>query len=134
MTADAIAFNSRLPGGKVSATEFTCAAKMMPPIPAVAPEIMKTRMRMRGTLMPARRAASALPPTAYTWRPKVVQRARNVSRIRKTTTMTPASGSPSDVLITFAWLAIATVPNVAIRLSTVPSFLLAPSRATRLSL
>ena len=64
MTADAIAFSSRLPGGNVSATEFTCAAKMMPPIAAVAPEIMKTRTRMRGTLMPARRAASAFPPTA----------------------------------------------------------------------
>ena len=30
----------------------------------MAPEIMKTAMRMRRTLMPARRAASALPPTA----------------------------------------------------------------------
>ena len=28
------------------------------------PEIMKTNMRIRVTLMPARRAASALPPTA----------------------------------------------------------------------
>jgi hypothetical protein len=37
---------------------------MMPPIAAIAPEIMNTMMRMRGTLMPARRAASALPPTA----------------------------------------------------------------------
>ena len=64
MTAEAIAFSSRLPGGNVRATEFTCDAKMMPPIPAVAPEIMNTSTRMRGTLMPARRAASALPPTA----------------------------------------------------------------------
>ena len=28
------------------------------------PEIMNTRIRIRGTLIPARRAASALPPTA----------------------------------------------------------------------
>ena len=37
---------------------------MMPPTPAMTAEIMKTMIRMRGTLMPARRAASALPPTA----------------------------------------------------------------------
>ena len=64
MTADAIAFRSRFPGGNVSATEFTCAAKMIPPIAGIAPEIMNTRILIRGTLMPARRAASVLPPTA----------------------------------------------------------------------
>ena len=40
------------------------AARMMPPIAGHPAEIMKTIMRIRGTLMPARRAASALPPTA----------------------------------------------------------------------
>ena len=64
MTAAAIAFRSSVPGGNVSATEFTYAASMMPPIAAVALEITKTSTRMRATLMPARRAASALPPTA----------------------------------------------------------------------
>ena len=64
MTADAIAFSSRFPGGNVSATELTWAEKMIPPMPAVAPEIMNTRILIRGTLMPARRAASVLPPTA----------------------------------------------------------------------
>ena len=34
---------------------------------------MKQAILMLATLMPARRAASALPPTAYTWRPKAVR-------------------------------------------------------------
>ena len=37
---------------------------MIPPIAAMAPEIMKTRIRISFTLIPARRAASAFPPTA----------------------------------------------------------------------
>ncbi len=37
------------------------------------PEIMNTMILIRGTLMPARLAASAFPPTAYTWRPNVVR-------------------------------------------------------------
>ena len=40
-------------------------------------------IRTRATLIPARRAASALPPTAYTWRPNVVRIAMNVQKIRK---------------------------------------------------
>ena len=34
---------------------------------------MKQAIFTRSTLMPARRAASALPPTAYTWRPNLVR-------------------------------------------------------------
>ena len=64
MTAAAIAFSSSVPPPTLRSTEFTFAARMMPPTPAMAPEIMKTRIRIRGTLMPARRAASAFPPTA----------------------------------------------------------------------
>ena len=37
---------------------------MIPPIAAIEPEIMNTRIRISFTLMPARRAASAFPPTA----------------------------------------------------------------------
>ena len=37
---------------------------MIPPTPAMNPAIMNTTIRTRSTLMPARRAASALPPTA----------------------------------------------------------------------
>ena len=63
-TAEAIAFRSRFPGGNVSPTELTWAAKTIPPIAAIAPEIAKTMTRMRETLIPARRAASAFPPMA----------------------------------------------------------------------
>ena len=114
ITAAAIAFKSRLPGGNVSATELTWAAKMIPPIAAIAPEIANTRMRTRDTLMPARRAASALPPTAYTWRPNVVHFARNVSSTKKKTMITPASGRPRGVVMTLPLLQIATVPKAAI--------------------
>ena len=48
-------------------------AAMMPPIAAIEPEIVKTAIRTPLTRMPARRAASALPPTAKTWRPKSVR-------------------------------------------------------------
>ena len=41
----------------------------MPDSAAIDEQIMKTEMRIRGTSMPARRAASALPPTAYRCRP-----------------------------------------------------------------
>ena len=42
---------------------------MMPPTAAMNEQITKTEMRTRSTVMPARRAASSLPPTAYTCRP-----------------------------------------------------------------
>ena len=41
-------------------------AAMMPPIAAIVPAIAKTAIRTPLTRMPARRAASALPPTAKT--------------------------------------------------------------------
>ena len=37
---------------------------MMPPTAAMTEQITKTEIRIRSTLMPARRAASRLPPTA----------------------------------------------------------------------
>ena len=45
-------------------TELRRAAKTTPPRAAIPLEIMKTIMRIRFTLIPARRAASAFPPTA----------------------------------------------------------------------
>ena len=56
--------------------------------------MMKTATRMRVTLMPARRAASALPPTAYTCRPNAVRFARYVRPTRKMTIRSAASGRP----------------------------------------
>ena len=39
--------------------------------------------------------------------------------MKKTITITPESGRPSDVAITLPWFAIATVPNAAIAIPTV---------------
>ena len=69
--------------------------------------------------MPARRAASALPPTAYTWRPNVVHLARKVRSTKKNTMITPASGRPSGVSMILPWLQMATVPNAAMAMPTV---------------
>ena len=52
ITAAAIASSSSVPPPKSSATELMYAASMMPPIAAVALEIMKTSTRIRATLMP----------------------------------------------------------------------------------
>ena len=46
---------------------------MIPPTAAIVEAIMNTITRTRSTWMPARRAASALPPTAKMWRPNVVR-------------------------------------------------------------
>ena len=54
----------RFPPPVLVATERSREASMIPPTPAMKLPIMKTAMRTRSTSMPARRAASALPPTA----------------------------------------------------------------------
>ena len=64
MTAAAMESSSRLPPPAAVSTERRREARMMPPMPARALEIMKTVILMPVTLMPARRAASSLPPTA----------------------------------------------------------------------
>jgi hypothetical protein len=61
ITAAEIASISSVPPPAFRSTLFRRAASTMPPRPDMNPEIMKTRIRIRGTLMPARRAASALP-------------------------------------------------------------------------
>ena len=64
ITAAEIASSRIVPPPAVRSTEFRREAKMIPPTAAIAPEIMKTKIRISFTLIPARRAASALPPTA----------------------------------------------------------------------
>ena len=64
ITAAAMTLSSRLPPPVSVDTERMREVRMIPPAPAMKPMIMKTAMRMRSTLMPARRAASGLPPTA----------------------------------------------------------------------
>ena len=64
MTAAAIASISSVPPPAFRSALLRRATRTMPPSPDIAPEIMKTRILIRATLIPARRAASALPPTA----------------------------------------------------------------------
>src|SRR5690349_14097804 len=53
-------------------TELLRLAISRPATAASEEHIMKQEIFTHATLMPARRAASALPPTAYTWRPQDV--------------------------------------------------------------
>src|SRR6266568_5734669 len=67
---------------------------MMPMMPAVSPHSANARTRIRLRLMPARRAASALPPIAYMYRPNRVRPSRKLyatstTRITSTTHGTP---------------------------------------------
>jgi hypothetical protein len=48
----------------LGSTELARDAAMMPPTAAIVEQITNAEMRIRSTLMPARRAASRLPPTA----------------------------------------------------------------------
>src|SRR5438552_581892 len=100
MTAAEIASRRIVPPPAFRSTEVRRAAKTTPPSAAIALEIMKTRIRIRLTAMPARRAASALPPTAYTCRPNVVRLATHVQKIRSATTSTPANGTPPPLFKT----------------------------------
>ena len=80
----------------------------MPPTAAIVPAMPKTMMRVRVTWMPARRAASALPPTANTWRPKRVREATycmpttNAIRIRTASGMPRSAFSTATTAITVA--------------------------------
>jgi len=64
ITAAEIESRSSVPPPTLRFTDWRRAERMMPPTPAIRPESMKTRILMRATLIPARPAASALPPTA----------------------------------------------------------------------
>ena len=64
MTAAAIASSRSVPPPALRSTEFRRAARMTPPSPAMPEQIMKTITLTMRVLMPARRAASSLPPTA----------------------------------------------------------------------
>ena len=64
ITAAAIGYSSAWPPPVFVSTERRREARMMPPSTAIIDTIAKHAMRTLSTLMPARRAASALPPTA----------------------------------------------------------------------
>ena len=72
ITGPAIASSRKSPDPDDWFTASSREAAMIPPIAAIVPAITNTATRTRVTLMPARRAASELPPTAKMWRPNVV--------------------------------------------------------------
>ena len=64
--------SSSIPVAMVPMPEPTCEASRMPLKAASAPVIASAVVLTPKTSMPESRAASALPPTAYTDRPKLV--------------------------------------------------------------
>ena len=76
MTGPAIAISSRSLPPEDWFTAISREAARTPPAAASVEPSMKTMMRTWSILMPARRAASALPPTAKMWRPKRVRSVR----------------------------------------------------------
>ena len=115
MTGPAIASSSRSLPPEDWFTASSREAAMMPPIAAIV-EAMHEHgdADARRRVMPARRAASALPPTAKTWRPK---RVRVVMYWNTTTNAdagsATASGTPRSALstATVAMIAAATTTS-----------------------
>ena len=65
-------------------------ASSQPASPAMAPARMKVMNISRSTLMPARKAATALPPISVMWRPK------GVRLMMKEKTTKQSDGDPGD--------------------------------------
>ena len=73
ITGPAMASSSRSLAPELWLTASRREAARMPPIADIEPAMANTATRTRLTRMPARRAASSLPPTANTWRPNRVR-------------------------------------------------------------
>ena len=80
MTAAAMALSSRSLPPDDWLTASRREAARMPPTAAIVEHSVNTVTRMPSTEMPARRAASALPPTAKRWRPNRVRRGEHVEQ------------------------------------------------------
>ncbi len=64
ITAAGYGIDQQRPATRVEVDAVEARGQDDPPDPAMPLEILKTMIRTRATLMPARLAASALPPTA----------------------------------------------------------------------
>ena len=98
ITAAATAYSVYLPPSTPVEIEPRKEMYTSPAIPAVTAVSMKTILRTRCTLMPARRAASGLAPIAYMYRPSRVRPSRieyanRTSPTKGTTQGTPLSGT-----------------------------------------
>src|SRR6266511_2680799 len=65
-----------------------------PAMPAVSPVSAKASVRIPARFTPARRAASALPPIAYMYRPTLVRPSRNVHAASTPKTSSTTQGTP----------------------------------------
>ena len=93
-------------------------------MPAVTEQSAKAMVRTTGRLMPARRAASGLPPIAYMERPNFVRSSRMVQAPRMTRTIGTTHGTPArtpKLARLMFEMATRTIPAIAITaiLSTV---------------
>ncbi len=75
-------------------TELALEAATMPPIAAIEEQITNALILIRSTGMPARLAASVLPPTAYRWRPNPVRRSTSVHTTSSTRMIGTTIGTP----------------------------------------
>ena len=108
MTAAATANSRMLPAPRSSCAPPVLEARKMPPSAASDELTVNAVTLMWRTSIPARRAASALPPVANRWRPHVVLVSAMVQRIIKLIGTTAAQGSPSiflKVLVLRFWFA-----------------------------
>ncbi len=93
----------------------------MPLIAARLEEMTNAITRIRVTLMPARRAASALPPTAYMCRPKLVRDSTKVTTSSSRMTSGMAYGMPARSTAADSarsWLRIQVTPSTTTAMST----------------
>src|SRR3954452_15672555 len=94
ITAAATAYSTSVPPSMLVDTDRSREAYTSPAIPAVNDDRAKAAVRTSGRLMPARRAASGLPPMAYTYRPNLVRPRRNVHIASTPRTMSRTHGTP----------------------------------------
>src|SRR5215469_17224016 len=97
ITAAAIEYKTSWPGSAVLVL-YSPKKKdpsRTPPRAAVAEHNAKDQMRMAGTLTPARRAASGLPPMAYIYRPKRVRWSTSVQTPSTARTIGITHGTPA---------------------------------------
>ena len=91
MTTAAKALNS-MPVPRLAVAPEVRMASSQPARPAMAPARMKEMNISRSTLMPARKAATALPPTSMMWRPKGVLLMMNENTMKQRMAIHAMSG------------------------------------------
>ncbi len=106
-------FISRSPEPALWLAAAILEAQNRPPTEAKKPAMAKTETRTRVTLIPARRDASTLPPSAKTLRPYAVRRSTKSLPTRTIAKSSTASGRP------LYWLNMTATANAATASSTV---------------